>query len=218
MSAVLLARVRAFGGQEAVTEVLRQAGSQRTLEYLLDITNWIAYDEAVALWQAGGRVTQHPQFARAVGVDAARRLAGSQVAAMLRSLGSPEKVYRAIATSSAEFSTVTKLEVSDAGPGFAEVVAVAADGFPRSVEHCAWTCGLLTCPTALFGHTWTSSSGEPRWRIQTPGWSCRSARAAASTDGCWRFAEPARAFSPRSESCSRSMRDMPRARSMARRP
>ena len=70
---------------------------------------------------------------------------------MLRSLGSPEKVYGAIASGAAEFSTVTKLEVADAGPGFAEVIAAAAEGFPRSIDHCAWTCGLLTCPPALFG-------------------------------------------------------------------
>jgi diguanylate cyclase (GGDEF)-like protein len=151
MSAVLLARVNAFGGPDSVAEVLRQAGSERTVEYLLDITNWIAYDEAVALWQAGARVTHHPGFARAVGEDSARRLSGSQVASTLRSLGSPDKVYRAIATSSGEFSTVTKLELADAGPGRAEVVATAADGFPRSPEHCAWTCGLLTCGTVLFG-------------------------------------------------------------------
>src|SRR6478609_8287593 len=82
MSAVLLGRVHAFGGAQAVAEVLRLAGSRRAPEYLLDITNWIAYDEAVALWQAGARVTHHPQFARAVGVDAAERMGSSQVASM----------------------------------------------------------------------------------------------------------------------------------------
>jgi diguanylate cyclase (GGDEF)-like protein len=151
MSAVLLARVAAFGGQEAVHEVLRVAGSPRSLEYLTDITNWIAYDEAVALWQAGARVTHHPQFARAVGVDAAERLGSSQIAAMLRSLGSPEKAYVAVAKGAAKFSTVTDLEVTQAGPGHVQVVAVAAEGFPRSVEHCAWTSGLLTCQPVLFG-------------------------------------------------------------------
>src|ERR1700756_5372632 len=80
MSAVLLARVDAFGGRDAVREALRLAGSRRTSEYLLDVTNWISYDEAVALWQAGARVTHHPQFARAVGVDAAHRLGSPQKA------------------------------------------------------------------------------------------------------------------------------------------
>jgi diguanylate cyclase (GGDEF)-like protein len=151
MSAVLLARVAAFGGRDAVREVLRLAGSHRTPEYLLDITNWIAYDEAVSLWQAGARVTHHPQFARAVGIDAAERLGSSQIAAMLRSLGSPERAYGAVAKGAAEFSAVTRLEVTEARPGFVEVVAVAAEGFPRSIEHCDWTCGLMGCPPALFG-------------------------------------------------------------------
>ena len=169
MSAVLLARVNAFGGRDAVGEVLRLANSERTPEYLLDITNWVAYDEAVALWRAGGRVTHHPTFARAVGEDTARRLSGSQVSAALRSLGSPEKVYRAIATSAGEFSTVTKLWVIDAGPGFADIAATAADGYPRSADHCAWTSGLLTCGPVLFGfdparveHEECQAMGAPR--------------------------------------------------------
>ena len=179
MSAVLLARVHAFGGADAVAEVLRLAGSKRSREYLCDITNWIAYDEAVALWHAGAHVTHHPQFARAVGEDTTHRLGGSQVASVLRSLGSPENVYRAIATSTAEFSTVTKLELIDAGPGFADVIAAAAGGFPRSPEHCAWTCGLLTCGTVLFGqgpavveHDQCQAMGAPhcvyrvRWDVE----------------------------------------------------
>ena len=95
MSAVLLARVHAFGGEQAVGELLALAGSERSPEYLLDITNWISYDEAIALWRAGTDVTHHPEFARAVGEDAAERLNASPVAALLRSLGSPENVYRA---------------------------------------------------------------------------------------------------------------------------
>ncbi len=151
MSAVLLARVQAYGGREAVDEVLALAGSRRTPEYLSDIVNWIAYDEAVALWRAGAQVTHHPAFARAVGTDAARRLNGSPIAALLRSLGSPERVYGQIATTATKYSLASRLETADVGPGFAEIIATASDGFPRSADHCAWTCGLLTQPTVLFG-------------------------------------------------------------------
>jgi diguanylate cyclase (GGDEF)-like protein len=151
LTAVLLARVHAYGGPRAVADLLREAKSPRTPEYLLDLTNWISYDEAVALWAAGARVTRHPGFARAVGEDAARRLNGSPVAALFRSLGSPEEVYRQLATGSTKFSVATTLEAVDVGPGYAEIVATAVDGFPRSADHCAWTCGLLTQPTVLFG-------------------------------------------------------------------
>jgi diguanylate cyclase (GGDEF)-like protein len=151
MTAVLLARVQAFGGPEAVAEVLQKAGSKRSPDYLIDIVNWISYDEAAALWRAGALVTHHPQFARAVGEDAARRLNGSPIAALLRSLGSPEAVYRQVAVTSSKYSVATRLEALDVGPGFAEIVAIPEVGFPRDAGHCAWTCGLLTQPTVLFG-------------------------------------------------------------------
>jgi diguanylate cyclase (GGDEF)-like protein len=151
LTAVLLARVHAHGGAPAVADLLRQAQSPRTPEYLSEIGNWVSYDEVIALLAAGARVTHHPQFARAVGEDAARRLNGSPVAALLRSLGSPEEVYRQLALAASKFSIVSRLEVVDVGPGFAEIVATAVEGFPRNVDHCAWTCGLMTQPTALFG-------------------------------------------------------------------
>lgn len=151
MSAVLIARVHAYGGSDAVTRLLKAAGSERSPEFLTDIVNWISYDEAVALWRAGAEVTHHPQFARMVGEDAARRLNGSPMAALLRSLGSPERVYGQMATTATKYSVTSILEALDVGPGFAEIVSTPAEGFPRSADHCAWTCGLMTQPPILFG-------------------------------------------------------------------
>ena len=187
MTALLLERVGEFGGHDAVVEMLALAGSERSPEYLLDTANWVSYQEAVALWRAGARVTQHPQFARAVGEDAARRLNASPVAALFRSLGSPENVYRQIATSSTKYSVVTTLEAVEVGPGFAEIVAVAADGFPRDADHCAWTCGLLTQPTILFGlapatvtHERCAALGAPDCRY-TVTWDARDAAGRADS-------------------------------------
>jgi diguanylate cyclase (GGDEF)-like protein len=151
MTAILIVRVHSFGGDAAVARLLREAGSERAPDYLQDIGNWVSYDEAVALWESGERITRHPAFARALGDDAARRLNGSPMAGIFRSLGSPEAVYRQIATAASKFSTVTDLEAVDTGPGHAEIVAVAAEGFPRNAHHCAWTTGLLSQPTVLFG-------------------------------------------------------------------
>jgi diguanylate cyclase (GGDEF)-like protein len=151
MTAVLIARVHDYGGEEAVSELLRESGVERGREYLCDIVNWVAYEEAVALLRAGARVTHHPAFARAVGEDAARRLNGSPVASLLRSLGSPENVYRQIATTATKYSTVARLEAGETGPGFAEIVSTSIPGFSRSADHCAWTCGLLSQPPILFG-------------------------------------------------------------------
>ncbi|HZU39778.1 MAG TPA: sensor domain-containing diguanylate cyclase [Solirubrobacteraceae bacterium] len=151
LSSVLLARVHAFGGEDAVAEVLRRAAVPRTLEYLTDLSNWISYDEAEALWSAGAHVTHHPQFARAVGEDAVKRLSASPVAALLRSLGSPENVYRQIALTSRKFSVVTTLEAVAIEPGHVVIQAVASPGFPPSAHRCAWSSGLLSQPPVLFG-------------------------------------------------------------------
>ncbi len=51
LSAVLLARVRDFGGDGAVRELLERAGGRRSVQELSDIVNWISYEEAVALWR-----------------------------------------------------------------------------------------------------------------------------------------------------------------------
>ena len=189
MSAVLLARVQAFGGDQAVARLLALAGSRRSPEYLLDITNWISYDEAIALWQAGTEVTHHPEFARAVGADAAERLNASPVAALLRSLGSPENVYRQIATSASKFSVAAQLEATDAGPGFAEIVATAAPGFERSAHHCAWTRGLLSTTPILFGlpradvqHDECAAHGAGRCRYRIT-WDAAQAKATADASG-----------------------------------
>ncbi len=148
---VVIARVRDAGGEAAVGELLRRAGSERSVEYLLDVSNWVSYDEALALLAAGAEVTQHPWFANAVGTDAAKRLNASPVAALLRSLGTPEAVYERIAETAAKYSVATTLTAAAVGPGEAHVVAHAVDPFPRSADHCAMTCGLLSQVPILFG-------------------------------------------------------------------
>jgi len=169
MTAVLVARVEAYSGQPGVQHLLELAGSARSVEYLCDTGNWISYDEAVALWRAGAQVTHHPQFARRVGEDAAERLGGSPVAALLRSLGSPENVYREMAKVASRYTTVSRLETIKAGPGHAEIVATAVEGFPRAAEHCAWSCGQLSQTPVLFGlqpshveHDECAAFGAPR--------------------------------------------------------
>ena len=187
LSAVLLARVRDFGGDGAVRELLERAGSQRSAEELSDIVNWISYDEAAALFRAGASITHHPQFARAVGEDAARRLNSSPVATLLRALGSPEAVFTQIATTAAKYSTAARLEATASGPGFAEIRAMANEGFERSAEHCAWTCGLLSQPTLLFGlapatveHLRCAAFGAPACEYRVT-WSADEARSGSES-------------------------------------
>ena len=92
MPSVMLKLLRKEGGVEAVADVLERAGSPRTPEYLEDVTNWISWDEALALFDAvedytgdpgiARRIGEHPRFAalEAVVVAAQARLARHRTA------------------------------------------------------------------------------------------------------------------------------------------
>jgi diguanylate cyclase (GGDEF)-like protein len=93
-----------------------------------------------------------------------------------------------MATSATKFSTVSRLEATDVGAGYAEIVAVAAEGFPRSSDHCAWTCGLLSQPTVLFGlspatveHEQCAAFGAPHCTYRIT-WNAEEARASEESN------------------------------------
>ena len=131
--------------------LLSESGIARTPEYLCDIGNWVSFDEAVALWEAGQAITRDRHFARHLGVSASKRLNGSPVAALLRSLGSPEAAYQQMTVTATKFSVVCEQEAIEVRPGYAELRFTNRKGFPRSPHHCAWTEGLLTQTPVLFG-------------------------------------------------------------------
>jgi diguanylate cyclase (GGDEF)-like protein len=151
LTAVMLARVRRMAGEDAIPSLLERAGSKRTLEYLEDVGNWISFDEAIALWEAGEAITRDPMFARHVGEDAVKVLGGTATATVLRSLGSPEEHIRRLNVSAQRFSTAAALEALEVRPGYAEVRAAVSPPLTRHRQHCEWTIGMLSLTTVLFG-------------------------------------------------------------------
>jgi diguanylate cyclase (GGDEF)-like protein len=151
MTSVLLRTVRTLKGEAGVSGMLEQAGSKRDAAFLENTDNWVSLDEAVALMEAGVRVTGDPTLARRVGERAVRQHAGTQVATLLRSLGSPEAVLRGITTAAAKFSTVTEMEAIETGPSHAVVRSRTREGFDRHPLMCDWAKGLLSQPCVLFG-------------------------------------------------------------------
>jgi diguanylate cyclase (GGDEF)-like protein len=151
MTSVLLRLVRSEGGEVAVAELLEHAQVKHEPAYLENVDNWVSLDEACAMLEAGVRQTGDPSFARRVGEHTLRQHAGTQVATVLRSLGSTEAVLEAIAQTASRLSTVTKMETIEAGPGRAVVRAVALEGFERRELHCDWATGLLAGTPILFG-------------------------------------------------------------------
>ena len=106
-----------MAGQRALPELLELSGSRRTLEFLEDNSNWISVDESIALFDAAAQVTGDPTIARHVGENAVRQYAGTQVATVLRSLGSPEELLRQITVVAGKFSTVSSMEIVELSPG-----------------------------------------------------------------------------------------------------
>jgi diguanylate cyclase (GGDEF)-like protein len=151
MPSVLLRRVRKEGGEQAVTELLERAGSKRTPEYLDDVSNWVSYDEAMALFDAAEELTGDPSIARRTGEETLAQHAGTPVATLLRSLGAPEVVLGKITLTAGKFSTVAEMEAVEVLPGRAVVRAREREGFSRHRHHCNWTAGLLGQTTVLFG-------------------------------------------------------------------
>ncbi len=151
MTNVLLGLVRSTGGEAAVARVLEQAGCSHDATYLQNGDHWISLDEACELFEAGVQETGDPLFARRVGERTVPQNAGTQVATLMRSLGSPEAVMGVVAQASSKFSTVTEMEAIETAPGRAVITARAREGSTRRRLHCDWATGLLAGTPVLFG-------------------------------------------------------------------
>ncbi|MEA2405595.1 MAG: hypothetical protein QOE08_2242, partial [Thermoleophilaceae bacterium] len=151
MPSVLLREVRSSLGDEGVAELLRQADVPYTPEYLSDVGNWIWYAEAVALLDAAAVLTGDDRIGIRVGEEMVRQHAGTPVATLFRSLGSPQAIFEQLALAVTKFSTVTELQPLEVAPGRAVVRAQARGGFKRHRHMCDWTMGMLSQPPAVFG-------------------------------------------------------------------
>ena len=96
MPAALLRRVRAECGEDGVSRLLERARSVHTPAYFQDIGNWIDYEEAVALVEAAAELTGNQEIGRRAGEEMVAVHAGTSVATLLRSLGSPEAVLEQV--------------------------------------------------------------------------------------------------------------------------
>ncbi len=105
----------------------------------------------MALFAAAAELTGDQQIARRVGEETVAQHAGTPVATLMRSLGSPEAIYGAMTQAGSKFTTVSVLEALEVAPGRAVIREYAAPGFVRTVHHCDWAKGLLSQPTCLFG-------------------------------------------------------------------
>src|SRR4051812_19507516 len=106
MASVLVQHVRSTLGDDAVGELLERSGVPYDAAFLADVGNWIWYEETLALFGTAAEMTGDDRVALHVGERMVRQHAGTPVATLFRSLGSPQAVFEQLALAATKFSTV----------------------------------------------------------------------------------------------------------------
>ena len=150
MLGALLAAVRQAAGEVGVTQVLSAAGEHRSAADLERPGGWSTYQEGLAIFRAAADVLDDPDIGRKAGAEVLRQYAGTEVLALLRSLGSPAEMFRVYPSISAKQSTITRAEVVEVGETHASIAIVTPD-HKRDPLFCGYTLGALAEFPVLFG-------------------------------------------------------------------
>jgi diguanylate cyclase (GGDEF)-like protein len=150
MLGALLSVVHQKSGDEGVSRVLALAGEKRSAADLERPDGWSSYVQGLALFQAAAEVLDDPEVGRKAGVEVFRRYAGTEVLALLRSIGSPAEMIRVYPAISAKQSTITHAEVVEVGDAYG-FISVTSPYYERNPHFCGYTLGALSQFPVLFG-------------------------------------------------------------------
>ncbi|HUF83784.1 MAG TPA: 4-vinyl reductase, partial [Acidimicrobiia bacterium] len=152
ITGVIVRLLREEAGDEGVARALEIADVDESVEELEDLGSWSPYKDMLALFDAGIEVTGHADFPRRCGEEMLDQYEGSEVTALLRSLGSPGEVLRNVALGTSKFTTVHAMEAIEIGDDYAVVAAWNTGGLRRRhPASCAYSAGLLSQASKLFG-------------------------------------------------------------------
>ena len=150
MVGALLAVVHQAGGDASVSQVLAQAGEERSASDLRRPDGWSSYEQGLALFAAAADVLSDPDIGRKAGMEVFRQYAGTEVLALLRSIGSPAEMLRAYPAISAKQSTITRAEIVEVDETHGLISVVTPDHI-RDPLFCGYTMGALSQFPVLFG-------------------------------------------------------------------
>lgn len=151
MVVVTLRYVRRVAGVAAVSRVLELAGFDPADPRAEDASGWVTYSEAERVFEAAAQVTGEHDVAFKAGDEMLRQYAGSEVAALLRGLGSPTAVLENVMATASKFSTVTSMAPIELADDHAVVESRTAAPLVRSTLFCQYQAGMLSQASALFG-------------------------------------------------------------------
>jgi diguanylate cyclase (GGDEF)-like protein len=151
-SALLLGYLDRVGGPDAVAEVLRRCELSGCEAELRDENCWFSWQTKITLFETTAQVLDQPDFlldmaAMALDMKVAR---GLKVA--LRTLGSPQLVYRSIVRANARFNGSHSMELINIGPREARIRFADISG-ERRFHHldCEYSAAMLSIVPELFG-------------------------------------------------------------------
>ena len=143
--------IRETLGEAATGELIELARSQKSVEQLSETTTWSSLDEWLGLLDAAERLTGDPDVGIPIGAQLLAQYSGTEVAALLRSLGSPGEVLRNVASTAAKYTTISVMEALEVEETRALICARNTNGQRRTRQSCNVTIGVLTQAPPLFG-------------------------------------------------------------------
>jgi diguanylate cyclase (GGDEF)-like protein/putative nucleotidyltransferase with HDIG domain len=181
-SALLLAYLDREGGANAVADVLQRCGLSGCEAELRDENCWFSWQTKIALFEASAEVLQNPGFLLDMATLALDLRVAGGLKVALRTLGSPQIVYRSIVRANARFNGSHAMELISIGRGQTRIRFVEISG-ERRFHHldCEYSAAMLSIVPELFGlpraqltHLECVGDGadscvyELRWRDQAP--------------------------------------------------
>jgi diguanylate cyclase (GGDEF)-like protein len=151
-SALLLAYLDRVGAPNAVAEVLRRCGLSGCEAELRDENCWFSWETKIALFEATAEVLDDPDFLGEMAAMALDIKVAGGLKVALRTLGSPQLVYRSVVRANARFNGSHAMELISVGRGQARTrfVDIAGAGRFHHLD-CEYSAAMLSMVPELFG-------------------------------------------------------------------
>jgi diguanylate cyclase (GGDEF)-like protein/putative nucleotidyltransferase with HDIG domain len=151
-SALLLAYLERVGGAAAVAEVLRRTGLSECEAELREENAWFSWQTKIELLEASAAVLEDPLFVFAMAAMALDLNVAGGLKVALRTLGSPQLVYRSIVRANARFNGSHAMELISITRDSARMRFFDISGERRFHRlDCDYSTAMLCVVPELFG-------------------------------------------------------------------
>ncbi len=151
ITGALVAHLRDVHGPDVLEAVLERAGEARSVEELCDATRWSSDAQVRRLTDAARAVTGDAELPRRAGERLFATYAGSEVVAVLRSMGDVGAVLRAVADAAGKQTTLARFRCLEAGERSARIAYCMSDGRRARLDTCQYAAGVLAAVPTIFG-------------------------------------------------------------------